>query len=1121
MTNFKEYIKELQATALDQITEHSKRGALENLLKSIADDKLIILHEPKRDVKFGAPDFKISNVSGIIGYVENKKIDENLDKILKSAQIKKYKELSDNILLTNYLEWIWIRKGEINGREQICFLSDLENKNFKPSEQKIKNVKQLIENFFSQAPIGVATAKELAQALAIRGRNLRDFLNDELEKQEEKQTTGILRGLYQTFQSNIFNELQIKEFADAFAQMLVYGLFLAKLNADTKKIDLYTAKNFIPQSYSLIKELVNFLEVLEKENYDQIKWIIEEVLSIMNNLNLLELKKDLTFSKTGRQKDFERDPYIYFYEDFLAAYDSSLRKAKGVYYTPQPVVSFIIRSVNEVLIKEFKISNGLADRNKVTVLDFATGTGTFLLEIFRQILDNLPTNSPKKELLIKEHFLKNIFGFEFLIAPYTIAHLKLSQFLKDNKYTLQKNERLQIFLTNTLEPIYEAPPNMFVPALTKEGKEAQTIKDKPILVITGNPPYSISSANKGKTILKLLEDYKKGLNEKKVNLDDDYIKFIRFAHKKMESVENGIIAIITNNSFLDGITHRKMREKLLADFDKIYILNLHGNSRINEITPEGERDENVFDIIAGVSISIFVKNSKSKKKEFFYKDLYGKRADKYQNLHEENLTDNWKTIVPEKPYYLFKPINFIKEYYDFWGLKNIFDVSGSAVKTDRDTLCYDKNRQNLLQRFKTLFTNEFDNEFIEKYNIKNSGSYKLIEKIRDTKFDEKALQKVCYRPFNLQYIYYKTGFTSRPNYSLNKHLLRENVALISGRAGNVVNQSVAWNLVFATNKITDTNIFYRGGGFLFPLYIYKKQKGLFKKEKPSKQILKADKEFKEHQNFFNIAINEYEKHENLYNSKKEATQDETDALEEHKMTIEEYKTTFEKINDNFVKTSQILKQTQNQLDKDSIEIPEDGIIKQPNFSKEFKQFIEKQYNEKLKPEQIFGYIYATLHSQTYRIKYAALLNIDFPRVPFPKDLELVKKLSVMGEQLYKAHILDYDIMSKIKTQNNYKNIGNYAGLGDNEVIKSIFKENKENKEYGKLYINKTQYFENVPVEVLEFYIGGYKVLDKYLKDHKKTKLNLDEIENIENIIKVLLFSIDIMKTINESTNEWI
>ena len=450
-------------------------------METLAGANIKVLHEPKREGKFGSPDFKVTHTESIISYVENKKITESLDKTIKSEQVKKYQSLSDNILLTNYIDWIWMKEGKIQKRENLCFLADIDNKRAKLDKTKVEAVNKLIKSFLSQAPKQISDSKKLAAALAVRAKLLKDFLLDELKRQVIEHTEGRLYQLYEIFKTFVFHELTVDEFSDAFAQNLVYGLFLARLNAGDNNVNLSNAKKYIPASFELIKELVMFLDELDNDEYRETRWIVEEVLTIMNNLDLWAIQETLSF--TGKLKDSDnftiKDPYVYFYEDFLAAYDKNLRKAKGVYYTPPPVVNFIVRAIDDILVKTFKIKEGLADRNKVTVLDFATGTGTFLLETLQQIFDKLPKDSGKKDLIIQEHVLKNLFGFEYLIAPYTIAHLKLSQFLKDNGYQLKDKERLQIFLSNTLEPIPAQIKIPLLPALTEESKQAQKIEDKP------------------------------------------------------------------------------------------------------------------------------------------------------------------------------------------------------------------------------------------------------------------------------------------------------------------------------------------------------------------------------------------------------------------------------------------------------------------------------------------------------------------------------------------------------------------------------------------------------------------------------------------------------------------
>jgi hypothetical protein len=533
---FEKYLLALRRTPVDDKTEHTDRGALEALLQAIADEVnpgVKVQHEPKRQADKGAPDFKVTKGGLILGYVENKGIDENLSKVLKSKQIERYKSLSSNIVLTDYLDFIWINKYGAPQRERLCHATDLENRKFKLKEDRVEAVAKLLQGFFSTPPEGIGRAQQLALALAVRSRLLRDYLGEELVRQEREHREGRLYGLYLIFRDQVFHELTLKEFADALAQMLAYGLFLAKLNSDSETVTLHNAREYISGSFRLIRELVDFLTELEKKEYRDVRWVVEEVLSIVNNLDLVALHEDLSFrgrkaiSRKVRATDeeehrlFERDPFIYFYEDYLRAYDKATSKSRGVYYTPPPIVNFIVRAIDDILKESFGIQDGLANHNRVTVLDFACGTGTFLLEVFQRAFENIGgSESGKADLLVRDHFLKNIFGFEYLIAPYTIAHLKLSQYLKDENHPLKDNERLQVLLTNTLEPI-EPQKNLLLPAVTAEVEAAQTVKERPILVITGNPPYSGHSKNKGEWITTQIAKYREGFlsypNQRRAN----------------------------------------------------------------------------------------------------------------------------------------------------------------------------------------------------------------------------------------------------------------------------------------------------------------------------------------------------------------------------------------------------------------------------------------------------------------------------------------------------------------------------------------------------------------------------------------------------------------------------
>jgi hypothetical protein len=701
---FDEYLKALRKTPLDQKTEHADRSALEALLEALAAEHakgVTVHHEPRRVADKGAPDFQVRKGGLILGYVENKQIGENLDKVLKSDQIKRYRDLSDNIVLTDYLHFIWIGKNGSIQRESLCHATDLETPRFRLREERIAEVDKLLQGFFSTAPQDIDKAQTLALALATRSKLLRDYLGKELQRQQREHTEGRLYGLFEVFRKQVFHELTLGDFADAFAQMLAYGLFLARLNSDSEIVTLHNAREHVPGSFRLIRELVDFLAELEKDEYRDVRWVVEEVLSIVNGLDLPALQEDLSFrqrkaiSRKVRAADeeehrlFERDPFIYFYEDYLKAYDPGMKESRGVYYTPPPIVNFIVRAADDILKESFEIHDGLADNQRVTVLDFACGTGTFLLEVFQRIFHNI--GGPKvgrADPIVREHFLRSIFGFEYLIAPYTIAHLKLSQYLKDQKHELHDDERLQVFLTNTLEPV-EPQANYLLPAISAEVEAAQKVKDRDILVILGNPPYSGHSKNKGDWITGAIDAYKKvdgkPLGEKNPKwLQDDYVKFLRFAQLKMDAVPEGIVGVITNHRWLDNPTFRGMRQSLMRTFHQIYVLDLHGYFK--EKAPDGSADENVFDIKQGVAISIFVKRP-DLERGIWRGDLWGKRIEKYRVTADATLKSlEMKPLDPVTPFYLLAPQDAVlrAEYQEGWRLTDVFPVNVLGFQTHRD-----------------------------------------------------------------------------------------------------------------------------------------------------------------------------------------------------------------------------------------------------------------------------------------------------------------------------------------------------------------------------------------------------------------------------------------------------
>ncbi len=592
-------------------TEMTFRTPIENLLNAIkGDNHISITHEPQRESGFGAPDFKIESGGAIIGYVETKALNEDLGKILKTDQLKRYQTITENIILTNYREFILLKNGETVALFQTM---DLEKTRSKLDDTKAEYLKKLFEHFFRTKPEPIGKIKPLALALAERGKILKEFVEEELAEEAHGPFTNSLHNLFDDYRKMLIDEMKPHDFADAFVQTIIYGLILARLEKDGK-VSHKNAYDFVPKSIPLIHGV---LELIGRKNPpDHMQWIYEEIVNTVNNMDPAGIAEELAFYG-GEHANDDYDPFFYFYEPFLQEFDAIQKRERGVYYTPIPVVSFIARSLNRILEEDFKKQDGFCATD-VTVLDFACGTGTFLAEIFRLMLDNMKNHGNAGQIpkTISKHILKNFYGFEFLIAPYAVAHLKLSQLLKEigNGYDLGENERLQVFLTDTLENREHKRENPSVWEMAEESRQAEAAKRTKILVVTGNPPYNVGSTNKGEWILEEIKDYKPEGERNIQPLSDDYVKFIRFAHFKMENVEQGAIGIITNNSFINGLIHRKMRAELLKTFDEIYILNLHGNARIGETAPDGGKDENVFDIMQGVCISFFVKTGSKKER---------------------------------------------------------------------------------------------------------------------------------------------------------------------------------------------------------------------------------------------------------------------------------------------------------------------------------------------------------------------------------------------------------------------------------------------------------------------------------------------------------------------------
>ncbi len=766
----KEYLESIKDLTPES-NELTHRAFLQILLKGLKDHfnkEFKIEHEPNRDKQGGQPDFRVSYQGLNIGYIENKRAGTNLRKIVeseKSKQILKYLELNPNLMLTDYLNFMWVGKDENNApliKKEISVASlDELSKPLKPNPQTERDLIELFKSFFNYEAAPITNAKDFATHLSAPTKYLKDAL---ITYQKDTQVSSI----FKNFKEYLYEELSFEDFSDAFAQTLTYSLFLAKLNHPFEKINLDNVRSSIPKNFAVIREMADFLKKLDA--IKEIQWLLNEILSLINHVDMGSIIKDLNDDK---------DPYLHFYETFLSAYDPKLREKKGVYYTPDSVVEFIINALDSLLKTHFKDAplglKSALDNENIKLLDFATGTGTFLLEAFRKALEVRKTSdggtSTKEDKY--QNLLKQFYGFEYLIAPYAIAHLNLSQAFKEEfKKPLKENDALQIILTNTLiQPSEIVAYRGLSPIFEKELKSAQEIKkDEKILIITGNPPYSGASENKGlfewevkatygiepefQTIeieknVKLTDKIKKLLNniqtqkesgsknalkelkqlhskyklQKEKNpkwLLDDYVKFMRFAQNKIKSLGHGLFGFISNNAFLDNPTFRGLRRSLLECYDELYILNLHGNVRKKEETPQGAKDENVFNIMQGVSINLFVKKAQTTKPKIFYYDVYGERAEKCAFLAQNDLNSiEWLELAPREPFYLLIPQKtpLLEEYEQGFSVQEVFQIGSTGICSQRDHVVFHKDKKSLLKLLKDFSTLE-PSELRRIYNIK-------------------------------------------------------------------------------------------------------------------------------------------------------------------------------------------------------------------------------------------------------------------------------------------------------------------------------------------------------------------------------------------------------------------
>jgi type I restriction-modification system DNA methylase subunit len=1016
--NFQEYFKEIRTRYLTgDYTELSLRTPLENFIRSLCKDCSLI-QEPKRAEKVGAPDFKAFNKTLKVGYIETKDLNRSLDEELRSEQIEKYKKSIDNLILTNYFRFVLLRHSKAVFDLNLFKLSDLDESKFAIHDKNMEEFLRLIETFFSYSLPTIESPQELSFELSKKAKLLKELAKEQLEEDLARVKDNVSASSVFDFYEGtkeLIKDISIDDCSDAYAQTIIYGLFLARMNCPTN-LDRNTAASYIPRTIGVIRRI--FVNISGEAVPSKVSWVIDEVVDV---LNASDMKKILTEIDARGKTD--RDPFTFFYEDFLSAYDPIKKKHLGVYYTPRPVVHFIVNSIDSILESDFGKPYGFAD-DDVTVLDPAVGTGTFLWLIYTLTLVKLKNRGlggliHKK---IENHILKDFYGIEILITPYIIAHLKLSLSLKKWFYELKENDRNQVYLANTLEPFESHGLLAFMREISEESKTANELKlRKKILVITANPPYRGMSANKGRWIQDLLKRgyelengtkddgyYKidgKPLGERNPKwLQDDYVKFIRFAQWKIDVAGEGVIGFITNHSYLDNPTFRGMRQSLLNSFNKIYILNLHGSSLKKEKSPDGSKDENVFDIRPGVAIALFVRIKGFKDKKVYYAELFGKREDKYHWLDRHDLTNvEWKTLKPELPNYLLVPedSSLQNRYYSYLKITDIFPANNIGIVTSRDELTIRWTPEEVWQTVSKFAAMDAESARAT-YNLgKDVLEWKVSfaqEDIKKTGLKKELIVPILYRPFDKRYTYYtghSRGFMCRPRLEIMGHMMKENIALLAMRQ---VSLDEDYTHFFVSDSIVDNRAMLSSKGIvqIHPLYLYNNSKRV------------------------------------------------------------------------------------------------------PNVPAVLFERLKAIYQCEVTPEEIFYYAYAIFHSNVYRTIYNQFLRNDFPRVPFVENYETFKSLSNIGQSLVSLHLLKKKLSSSVRFD-----------IQGSSIVESV------RWESGKLFINKEQFFDGIPEKTWRFHIGGYQVLDKWLKSHRKKELTGEEIEQFMQIVEVVNLTLEHMQRIDE------
>lgn len=1065
------YLNEIRAlVASGQTTEHSFRPALAKLFGSV-DPQLTVINEPKHITDVGAPDFVFQRGDVAIGWCEAKDIGKDVRKFAATdyskGQKERYRKGLPNLIYTNGLDFEFISEGEavdfITIADPIAMLP-ARTENFAAFENRLRD-------FAATTPLSIGSSKRLAEMMAGKAAIIKDIIGRALvadvKKQEEGQATDLI-GQYKAFKANLIHDITVEEFADIYAETIAYGLFAARLHDETPGFNRAEALELLPKSNPFLREL--FIYIAGPNLDERIRRVIDELCNVFQATDMHQVLKH--FGKVTAKQD----PFLHFYEVFLAEYNPAKRKARGVWYTPEPVVNFIVRAVDEVLQTEFGLKDGLADTSRISVdwdtgqngkegkpatikkqvhrvqiLDPATGTGTFLAEVVKLVAERVHGLAPGQwSNYVEQDLIPRIHGFELLMASYAMCHMKLDMILTGLGYKPSAQPpRLGVYLTNSLEEGERVEQTLFglSRAIAEEAKAASDIKRQtPIMVVIGNPPYAGHSSNKGAWIEGLMAQYKVSPELKRPAqakwLSDDYVKFIRLAEHMITKNGEGVLGFITNHSYLDNATFVDMRKSLLSTFDKIYVIDLHGNATKNEEAPDGSSDTNVFDIRQGVAIIIGVRkrrasSAKDEVAKLTHVDFWGSRVAKYDRLWASDLaaSEFEEISLTDRPWN-FRPINSsnLAQYQAGFSVNELFSPNGTpapGIVTTHDEFAISWTSEDAASKIEILLRSQDEAEAKTHFRLCGTTQWNYARAKIDLAqggWKEKIVP-ILYRPFDSRMTVYNSNVAVHRRDRVMRHYVSgRNIGLLTGRQGHVVG-TIDWNLAFISETISDFNVFYRGGGVSYPLYLY---------PDPENPI--------------------------------------------------------------YTDTGHLDESIRLNLDGNIFaKICASAGLSGENLSLNNTDVIgDLTKDERTDELKVFDYVYGVLHSFTYREVYREFLKIDFPRIPFPPSMDIFRKVSEQGETLRRLHLMEDAVIGDTQFT--------FDGDGTSVVEKPRF-------EGGRVWINADQYFENVPAIAWEFHIGGYQPAQKWLKDRKGRVLGWDEVRHYQKIVKVLIETDRIMHEI--------